>query len=136
VGLGGVYQATVVKRLEESLMVLDERRDAALELVVEAGLEFIVSDRVVEEVRHVFHAVGQLLVPFVEGAHLGDDLVRRIVGGVVAAIVEEVDEVSGCGWKGSGGCGRGGYPRVTLMDGLGAERRGNGGWNGSKWKLC
>ncbi len=135
-GLGRVYQAAVVERPEDSLLVLDERRDAALELAVEAGCECIVSDRVVEEVGHVFHTVGQLLVPFVEGAHLGDDLVRRVIVGVVAAIVEEVDEVSGCGWNGSEVCGRGGYPRVTLMDGLGAERRGIGGWNGSKWKLC
>jgi hypothetical protein len=113
VGLGRVYQAAVVKRVEELLVAFDERRDAALELVVEAGLEFIVSDRVVEEVRHVLHAVGELLVPFVEGAHLGDDLVRRIVVGVVAAIVEEGDEVRGRGWEGSWGCGRCGYPRVT-----------------------
>jgi hypothetical protein len=80
--------------------------------------------------------VGQLLIPVVEGAHLGDDFVRRVIGVVAAAVVEEVDEVSGCGWNGSEVCGRGGDPRVTLVDGLGTERRGNGGWNGSEWTLC
>ena len=71
--------------------------------------------------------MGQLLIPVVEGAHLGDDFVRRVIGVVAAAVVEEVDEVSGCGWNGSEVCGRGGDPRVTLVDGLGTERRGNGG---------
>jgi hypothetical protein len=94
-------------------MAFHEGRDAALELVLEAGLEFTVSDGVVKEVRHVLHALGELLVPVVEGAHLGDDLVGRIVGGVVAVFVEEGDEVRGRGWERSWGCGRCGYPRVT-----------------------
>ncbi len=98
-------------------MAFHEGRDAALELVLEAGLEFIVSDGVVKEVGHVLNTLGELLVPVIQGEHLGDDLaVGRVVGGgvgVVAVIVEEGDEVRGRGWEGGWGCGRCGYPRVT-----------------------
>jgi hypothetical protein len=101
-------------------MLVEKGCDALRKLVLEAGLEVIVANGVGEQVGYVINALGELLIPVIQGAHLIEDwVVGPVVGGglgIVAVVVEERDEVrwrSASEGEGSWGCGRCGYPRVT-----------------------
>jgi putative heme iron utilization protein len=101
-------------------MLVEEGCDAPRKLVLEAGLEVIVANGVGEQVGYVVNALGELLVPVIQGAHLIENwVVGPVVGcgwGIVAVIVQKRDEVhrgSALEGEGSWGCGRCGYPRVT-----------------------
>jgi hypothetical protein len=121
-------------------MLVEEGCDAPRKLVLEAGLEIVVSHGVGEEVGYVVNALGQLLVPVIQGAHLIENwVVGPVVGcgcGIVAVVVQKRDEIHrGSALEGeeSWGC-RFGDPRVTWrMGSLGAESRKGVGWNWSEW---
>ena len=95
--MGGIELSAVVERKQELPMLVEEGCDASRELVLEAGLEIVVSHGVGEEVGYVVNALGELLVPVIQGAHLVENwVVGPVVGcgcGIVAVVVQKRNEI-------------------------------------------